>query len=72
MRPPTTSPVRANSELNKTRTRAKRLRYRYLNVPALLVTSGRRLVLKLQRGYPLLDRFIAALTRMQSLPLPVG
>ncbi len=52
--------------------RAKRLRYRYLNVPALLVRSGRRLVLKLQRDYPLLDRFIAALARLESLPLPVG
>ena len=50
--------------------RAKRLRYRYLNVPALLVHSGRRLVLKLQRNYPLFDRFVAALTRLQSLPLP--
>lgn len=52
--------------------RAKRLRYRYLNVPALLVRTGRRLVLKLQRDYPLLDAFVAALTRLQSLPLPVG
>ena len=52
--------------------RAKRLRYRYLNVPGLLVRSGRRLVLKLQRNYPLLDRFIAALVRLQSLPLPTG
>ena len=52
--------------------RAKRLRYRYLNVPAVLVRSGRRLVLKLQRDYPLFDVFVAALTRLQSLPLPVG
>jgi hypothetical protein len=52
--------------------RAKRLRYRYLNVPALLVRSGRRLVLKLQRGYPLFRRFAAALLRLQSLPTPVG
>ena len=52
--------------------RAKRLRYRYLNIPAVLVRSGRRLVLQLQHSYPLFDRFVAALTRMQSLPLPVG
>ena len=52
--------------------RAKRLRYRYLNVPGLLVRSGRRLVLKLQHDYPLLDRFIAALARLESLPQPVG
>lgn len=52
--------------------RAKRLRYRYLNIPAVLVRSGRHLVLKLQHTYPLLDRFIAAMTRLQSLPIPVG
>ncbi len=50
--------------------RAKRLRYRYLNVPAVLVRSGRRLVLKLQRDYPMLGAFVAALTRLQSLPSP--
>lgn len=52
--------------------RAKRLRYRYLTVPALLVSSGRRLILRLQRGYPLFERFAAALSRLQSLPLPAG
>jgi hypothetical protein len=52
--------------------RAKRLRYRYLAVPALLVRSGRRLVLKLHRGYALLDPFIAALTRLRALPAPAG
>jgi len=52
--------------------RAKRLRYRYLNVPALLVRTGRRLVLRLQRRYPLIERFVAALARLQSLPLPGG
>jgi hypothetical protein len=38
---------------------------------ALLVRSGRRLVLKLQRDYPLLDRFLAALARLELLP-PAG
>jgi hypothetical protein len=52
--------------------RAKRLRYRYFNVPALLVCSGRRLALKLQRDYPLFGAFVAALTRLRSLPLPAG
>ncbi|MGH2806446.1 MAG: IS1380 family transposase [Actinomycetota bacterium] len=52
--------------------RAKRLRYRYLNIPGLLVRTGRRLVLRLQRDYPLFDRFVAALTRLQSLPQPAG
>jgi hypothetical protein len=52
--------------------RAKRLRYRYLAVPALLVHTGRRLVLKLRRDYPLLERFLAALRRLRALPLPAG
>lgn len=52
--------------------RAKRLRYRYLNIPALLVRSGRRLVLKLQRDYPLLGAFVAALARLRSLPMPAS
>jgi hypothetical protein len=47
--------------------RAKRLRYRYLAVPAMLVRSGRRLVLKLSAGYPYLDRFLAALGRLRGL-----
>lgn len=38
--------------------RAKRLRYRFLVVPGLLVSSGRRLVLKLRSDYPFLERFI--------------
>lgn len=50
--------------------RAKRLRYRYLNVPALLVSSGRRLILKLREDYPLLGQFIAALNNLRSLPSP--
>ena len=48
--------------------RAKRLRYRYLAVPALLVRSGRRLVLKLHRGYAFIGRFVAALARLPSAP----
>ncbi len=51
--------------------RGKRLRYRYLAVPALLVRSGRIDVLRLPRDYPLLGRFVAALTRLRLLPLPV-
>src|SRR6266545_2557836 len=52
--------------------RAKRLRYRYLAVPALLVRSGRRLVLKLHRGYAFLGWFVAALARLRALPAPAG
>lgn len=50
--------------------RAKRLRYRYLSVPALLVNSGRSLTLKLRADYPMLDRFIGALDRLRLLPAP--
>lgn len=52
--------------------RAKRLRYRYLVVPALLVRTARRLTLKLSAGYPFLARFIAALDNLRSLPSPAG
>ncbi len=52
--------------------RANRLRYRYLAVPGLLVRSGRRLTLKLQRGYAFLRRFRAALARLRALPVPAG
>ena len=42
-------------------------RYRYLIVPELLVRTGRRLLLKLDKDYPLLDRFVAAHARVCSL-----
>jgi hypothetical protein len=48
--------------------RGKRFRYRYLVVPGLLVRTGRRLTLKLDKHYPLFDRFVAAHTRLCSLP----
>lgn len=47
--------------------RAKRLRYRYLVVPGLLVRTGRRLVLKLSAAYPSLGRFLGALGRLRKL-----
>jgi hypothetical protein len=46
---------------------AKRLRFRFLNVAATVGRSGRRLVLRLAAGYPLLRDFIAALKRIQAL-----
>lgn len=52
--------------------RAKRLRYRYLNVAGMVVTTGRRLVLKLRSDYPFLARFIQALAVLRSLPAPDG
>ena len=50
--------------------RAKRLRYRYLAVPAMVVRSGRRFTLRLQAGYPYLEQFVAALNRLEVLRAP--
>jgi hypothetical protein len=51
--------------------RAKRLRYRYLHVPAMLVRSGRRLTLRLPIGHPFLMGLMAALARLRQLrPAP--
>lgn len=47
--------------------RAKRLRYRYLHVPAMLVHSGRRLTLRIHAGYPFLEQLLAALDRLGRL-----
>ncbi|MGQ0803884.1 MAG: IS1380 family transposase [Actinomycetota bacterium] len=52
--------------------RAKRLRYRYLVVAAMVVRSARRLTIRLPANYPFLDRFIAALGRLRALPAPAG
>jgi hypothetical protein len=48
--------------------RGKRLRLAFLNVAARVVTTGRRLVLRLPRAYAHLDAFIEALTRIRALP----
>jgi DDE family transposase len=47
--------------------RAKRLRYRYLTIPALVVRSARRLTLKLADTYPYLDRFLNVRHRLEQL-----
>ena len=46
--------------------RAKRLRYRYLHIPAMVVRSGRRLTMRLRSDYPYLKRFLAALERLRA------
>ena len=48
--------------------RGKRLRLAFLNVAARVITTGRRLVLRLPRAYAHLDAFIEALTRIRALP----
>lgn len=51
--------------------RAKRLRYRYLVIPALLVRSARQVTIRLPASYPHLQRFLAALERLRRLaPTP--
>jgi hypothetical protein len=47
--------------------RAKRLRYRYLTIPAIVVRSARRLTLKLADGYPHLDRVLRARHKLRQL-----
>jgi hypothetical protein len=46
---------------------AKRLRFRFINVAATVGRSGRRLVLRLAGGYPLLRDFVQALHRIRML-----
>jgi Transposase DDE domain group 1 len=50
--------------------RAKRLRYRYLAIPGMVASSGRRLTLRLADTYPFFDRFVAALGTLERLPAP--
>jgi Transposase DDE domain group 1 len=52
--------------------RAKRLRYRYLVIPAIVVRSGRQRTLRLPERYSYFDRFTSALARLQGLPTPPG
>ncbi|MBA3566968.1 MAG: IS1380 family transposase [Actinobacteria bacterium] len=46
---------------------AKRLRFRFIAVAGSVGRSGRRLVLRLQAGYPLLADFLRALDRIRGL-----
>jgi Transposase DDE domain group 1 len=49
------------------RSHAKRLRFRFIAVAATLGRSGRRLVLRLSAGYPLLAEFVETLQRIRRL-----
>jgi Transposase DDE domain group 1 len=48
--------------------RGKRLRLAFLNVAGRVITSGRRLIVRLPRGYPHLTAFVEALERIRRLP----
>jgi hypothetical protein len=52
--------------------RAKRLRYRYLMVPAMVVHSSRQLTIQLRADYPYLARFVAGLDRLRHLWVAPG
>ena len=52
---------------SETSSYAKRLRFRFINVAATVGRSGRRLVLRLAGGYPLLGAFVEALQRIRTL-----
>jgi hypothetical protein len=47
--------------------KAKRLRYRYLTVPAMVVRSSRQLTIRIPHRWPYRDRFLAALHRLKQL-----
>jgi hypothetical protein len=49
--------------------RGKRLRLAFLNVPARVVRSGRRLFLRLPRAYAHAGAFVEALARLRRLPV---
>jgi hypothetical protein len=51
---------------------AKRLRFRFINIAATVGRSGRRLVLRLAGGYPLLRDFVEALQRIRELARAPG
>ena len=46
---------------------AKRLRFRFINIAATVGRSGRRSILRLASGYPLLADFVEALRRIRVL-----
>ena len=52
--------------------RAKRFRYRYLVVPAMVVRGGPRLTVRLSATYPFLRRFLAVLGRLRRLAAPTA
>ena len=49
--------------------RGKRLRTAFINVPARVVRTSRRIYLRLPRAYRHADSFIAALKRLRALPM---
>jgi hypothetical protein len=51
---------------------AKRLRFRFINIAATIGRSGRRLIVRIAAGYPLLRDFVEALQRIRTLARAPG
>jgi hypothetical protein len=47
-----------------------RLRYQLLHVPARIVTTGRRIILRIQHDWPWAQQLLTAFARLRRLPLP--
>ena len=47
-----------------------RLRYQLLHVPARIVATGRRTILRIQHDWPWAQQLLTAFARLRRLPLP--
>jgi hypothetical protein len=47
-----------------------RLRYQLLHVPARIVTTGRRVIMRIQHDWPWAQQLLTAFARLRRLPLP--
>jgi hypothetical protein len=52
------------------RAEPKRLRYALWHVAGRLVRHGRRMILRLARGWPFAEALVRAFTRLRELPVP--
>jgi hypothetical protein len=48
----------------------QRLRYQILHVPARIVTTGRRVIMRIQHDWPWAQHLLIAYARLRALPLP--
>jgi hypothetical protein len=48
----------------------QRLRYQILHMPARIVTTGRRVIMRIQHDWPWAQHLLTAYARLRALPLP--
>ena len=48
----------------------QRLRYQILHVPARIVTTGRRVIMRIQHDWPWAQQLLTAYARLRAIPLP--